>query len=263
MQLVVFTDLDGTLLDHDNYSYAAAQLALTRLKQAHTPLILASSKTAAEVAQLHAELELGKAPAIVENGAGIYDPCGETTEQNDQAYRDILRALDGLPQTLKSKFVGFSQLTVQEVSQLTGLSLKQSGLAKMRQYSEPGVWQGDEAELDKFLDALEDSHIKARRGGRFLTLSFGQTKADQMAQIAQAFNADKTVALGDAPNDIEMIQGADIGVIVRNDHGPNIPRLEGEALGAIWRTTQSGPNGWNTAILDILNNLNMSETGNE
>lgn len=39
-KLIVFTDLDGTLLDHDNYSWQEAKPALDRLKLKHGPVII-------------------------------------------------------------------------------------------------------------------------------------------------------------------------------------------------------------------------------
>ena len=70
-RVIVFTDLDGTLLDHESYGYAPALPLLSRLRAAGIPLILASSKTAAEIAPLRADLGFADCPAIVENGAGI------------------------------------------------------------------------------------------------------------------------------------------------------------------------------------------------
>jgi len=55
--LIVFTDLDGTLLDHHDYSYAAALPALQLLAQSNTPLIFNTSKTASEVEQLRTEMD--------------------------------------------------------------------------------------------------------------------------------------------------------------------------------------------------------------
>ncbi|MCE8458362.1 HAD-IIB family hydrolase, partial [Rhodovulum sulfidophilum] len=60
--LLIFTDLDGTLLDHETYSHAEAAPALTALRAAGVPVILASSKTAAEIAPLRAELGLSAHP---------------------------------------------------------------------------------------------------------------------------------------------------------------------------------------------------------
>ena len=48
-RLIVFTDLDGTLLDHDDYSFEAARPALAKLETLNIPVILTTSKTATEV----------------------------------------------------------------------------------------------------------------------------------------------------------------------------------------------------------------------
>ena len=56
-------------------------------------------------------------------------------------------------------------------------------------------------------------------------------------------------------NDVEMLEHATHGVIVRNDHGTPLPRLAGEETGAIRRTAQTGPTGWNAAVLALLQDL--------
>ncbi|MFQ5696467.1 MAG: mannosyl-3-phosphoglycerate phosphatase, partial [Terriglobia bacterium] len=48
-RLIVFTDLDATLLDHQTYSWAAAEPALRRLRLLGIPLVFCTSKTRAEV----------------------------------------------------------------------------------------------------------------------------------------------------------------------------------------------------------------------
>ncbi|MBY6118153.1 HAD-IIB family hydrolase [Mameliella alba] len=252
-KLVVFSDLDGTLLDHANYSFAPAQPALDALAARGIPLILATSKTAAEVAVLHEALSLGDWPAIVENGAGIYRP-GSTT--GDAApYAALRAALDSLPPDLRAPFRGFGDMSDAEVAEITGLAPEAAALARQRQHSEPGLWRGSDATRDEFLAALADMGIATRSGGRFLTLSHGRTKADGLREIAAELGAERTLALGDAPNDTDMLQAADLGVIVRNDHGPGIPRLPGEGQGTIRRTADPGPIGWNTAVLAILNDI--------
>ena len=252
-KLVVFSDLDGTLLDHANYSFAPAQPALDALAARDIPLILATSKTAAEVAVLHEALSLGDWPAIVENGAGIYRPG---RAGGDAApYVALRSALDALPPDLRAPFRGFGDMSDAEVAEITGLSPEAAALARQRQNSEPGLWQGDEAARQGFLDALAERGIATRSGGRFLTLSHGRTKADGLREIAAELAAERTLALGDAPNDTDMLQAADLGVIVRNDHGPGIPPLPGEAQGTIRRTARPGPEGWNAAVLAILNDI--------
>ena len=54
--MVVFTDLDGTLLDKKTYSFEAAREALTELRARNIPLIVVSSKTRAEIEPIRLEL---------------------------------------------------------------------------------------------------------------------------------------------------------------------------------------------------------------
>lgn len=250
MRLIVFSDLDGTLLDHQTYSAQAAQPALDRLQALGVPVILASSKTAVEIAQIQAQLGLEGLPAIVENGAALLQDGADNS-----AYLAIRKTLDALPSDLRQHYVGFGDLDVVGVAQLTGLPLPQAALAKTRNASEPGTWRGSEADLDKFLLLLGEHGISARRGGRFLTLSFGATKADRMRELIDASHADVSIALGDAPNDTEMIQLADYGVIVRNDHASPLPPMDGEVEGKIRRKQETGPEGWCEAVTQILNEL--------
>jgi mannosyl-3-phosphoglycerate phosphatase len=73
--MVVFTDLDGTLLDHETYSYSPALEALDLLERQRIPLILCSSKTRAEIELIQGNLRL-RHPFISENGGGVFMPRG-------------------------------------------------------------------------------------------------------------------------------------------------------------------------------------------
>ena len=70
---IIFTDLDATLLDHDSYSFEAAIPALNVIKEKEIPLILTSSKSLAEIAEVQNELGI-QHPFIVENGGAICLP---------------------------------------------------------------------------------------------------------------------------------------------------------------------------------------------
>ena len=252
-RLIIFSDLDGTLLDHRTYSFAAAAEALAALRARDVPLILASSKTAAEIAPLRAELGFTSCPAIVENGAGLLPPgeAGETGAGGD--YDRILNVLADIPASLRAAFRGFAEMTAQEVADVTGLSVEAAARARRRRFSEPGLWRGSDAERDAFVAALAKKGIAARMGGRFLTLSLGRSKADQMAAITAGIAADaRVMALGDAPNDAEMLTRADIGVVVANPAAPPMPALVPKPGGALYRTVAEGPAGWNAAVLAVL-----------
>lgn len=254
--LLVFTDLDGTLIDHDTYDWAPAKPALAALKTRSAGVVLASSKTAAEMSGLRTALGLSKWPAIVENGAGVLPPYVNEIAKANQ-YRDVLDILATVPNGLRAQFRGFGAATAAEVAAMTGLTPKAAALAKQRAFSEPGQWLGSDAQKSEFLEYLGTRGIATQQGGRFLTLSFGGNKVDQMRAIIGTHHPDHTIALGDAPNDVQMLEQADYGVVVANPHRPALPPLKGEAEGRILRTKAAGPEGWNTAILDLLDRLDL------
>lgn len=244
--LVVFSDLDGTLLDHETYSWEAARPALAALAQMGALLVLASSKTAPEIEALQQQMGLKGKPAIVENGAGLIGMGGTAPAE----YENLRAALEQVPN--RALFEGFGDMDVAGVAAATGLGSDAATLARTRSFSEPGLWHGTPAQEKAFITSLATHGIAARRGGRFLTLSFGKTKADRMADVMAQYGPAPTLALGDAPNDSEMLEAADHGVIIRNMHSVPLPHLKGEDEGRITRTTLAGPKGWNEAVFDRL-----------
>jgi mannosyl-3-phosphoglycerate phosphatase len=75
MRTVVFSDVDGTLLDQDSYSWSAAKSAVEHLKQRNIPCVLVTSKTRAEVERLREQMG-NNHPFIVENGGAAFVPRG-------------------------------------------------------------------------------------------------------------------------------------------------------------------------------------------
>lgn len=256
LSIVVFSDLDGTLIDHDTYRWDGATPALDTLKRIGAGIVLASSKTAAEIAVLQDDMGVTDWPAIVENGAGLILP-GNGKPEDNKPYLSLRHSLENLPDSLRKPFRGFGDMPVSELVKVTGLSAEFAALARQRNYSEPGLWNGTDAQLSEFLAALSKHGITARSGGRFLTLSYGQTKADRMIEIIKQYQPRHTVALGDAPNDVEMLRCADIGVVVANPSGKPVPAIENRPHGRIIRTTLPGPSGWNRAMLDIIAELGL------
>ena len=68
--MIIFTDLDGSLLNHEDYSFREALPALARIRRSAIPLIFVTSKTRGEVEILQQEMCI-REPFIVENGGGI------------------------------------------------------------------------------------------------------------------------------------------------------------------------------------------------
>ena len=263
---VIFTDLDGTLLDHYDYSHAAAQPALDWLHSRSIPVILTSSKTFPELKALAADLGL-EYPVIGENGAFIAWPTGfALTAPHDeekqgfrfkyfgQSYQEIEAVLHTLRENPRFRFSGFADWSVKELMQRTGLSEAAAIMAKEREASEPIRWQGHDAALADFRSALEAQGLRLVRGGRFYHVMGQTSKRRAMEWLnaaleAQRGNATFSIALGDGPNDLEMLEAADVSIVVANpDSDPVEPRAR-----QLIRTQAIGPAGWNEAIQQIRN----------
>lgn len=270
LPMVVFSDLDGTLLDHQTYAFDAALPALAALSARQIPLVLATSKTGAEVAPLRAALGAAHWPALVENGAGLLAPepsvVSETAGGTGRTARDlcahpthprIRAALDALPNKMRAQFNGFSDWGPAEVARRTGLPLPEAERACARDYSEPGIFEGDAIARAAFIDALAAHGVKAQSGGRFLTLTLGADKAQRMREALALLgfpnrSAVHVLALGDGENDIALLEAADAGVVVANPAHAPLPPLVGEREGRITRTKAIGPAGWNEVVLAAL-----------
>lgn len=250
--IAVFTDLDGTLLDHDTYRFDAALPAIEALRARGIPLVLASSKTEAEMEEIAAALRL-ETPMIVENGAGI----ARFGENEAAVYPRIRSLVESLPAEFAGRFTGFGDWSAAEVAEATGLSLDATVLARQRCFSEPGLWSGTEAEKQDFIAWLAEHGLTAVQGGRFFTIMPKGSKAQAMLRVIAAFHESYgkpifSVALGDAPNDLAMIETADLGIIVANPHHDPLPVTERERKGHILRSRLAGPAGWNETILAFL-----------
>ena len=70
---VIYTDLDGTLLDHHTYAFYAALETIKGLKDRGIPIIPCTSKTRPETESLMQAMGID-GPMIIENGAAIWVP---------------------------------------------------------------------------------------------------------------------------------------------------------------------------------------------
>ncbi len=269
--LLVVTDLDGTLLDHDTYSYEPALPALRRLQQANVPLILNTSKTLAEVESLQHELGLSHLPCIVENGSAVCFPMRSEIDNHElitlarrpvrlfgQSRGNILSVLHDLRSQQAYKFEGFADWTVRKLISLTGLGAEQATLAMDRHFSEPILWRDREERFQFFVQDLAQHGLICLRGGRFIHV-LGQCNKGQSALWLKQFYSTQSgqaialMALGDGDNDVAMLEIADYPVIIRSPAHP-APQL-GRALHEPMVSEALGPAGWNAAVMARLDTL--------
>jgi mannosyl-3-phosphoglycerate phosphatase len=267
--LLIFTDLDGTLLDHHSYSFTGAEEALQRLRQHCIPLILTSSKTRAELQTLQEKLGIND-PFIAENGGGVFIPSGYAMLDTDalEKFDDYCGKQFGRPYsyirtifaTIRSKYNirGFGDMTVEEVMAATGLSKTDALLARRRDFSEPFSFLA-EPRLQELKEEVADHGLTVTRGGRFYHLmAAGQDKGHAVTETTRLFQAgcrDKivTIGLGDAENDYSMLKVVDIRVLIPKPDGS----YENMALHGLRKSPYPGSKGWGEAMAAILDDFKL------
>jgi mannosyl-3-phosphoglycerate phosphatase family protein len=269
-QPVIFTDLDGTLLDYHTYSFTAALPALELIQEKNIPLIICSSKTRAEIERWREKLD-NSHPFVSENGGGIFIPrayfsdndlnaLAQRQEQTDAyavlilgtPYASLRRTLEELR---RDGFAvkGFGDMVVTEIAQLTELSPEEAALAKMREFDEPFVFSEGGTRRQTLLATVVEKGLHCIAGGRLLHLTGNNDKGKAVDILTQLyrkkFGEITTLALGDSPNDFPMLEHVDHPILVRNHQGehdssiqlPNLIKVEG-----------IGPEGWGKAVINFI-----------
>lgn len=261
--IVLFTDLDGTLLDHSTYSSDRAREALRRIGELDIPLVFCTSKTRAEVAYWRSRLG-NRHPFIVENGGALYIPDGYfPTDSRLQIHRDKYGVFefgtryDDLVDTLRQAsqetgcaILGFSDLNADEVSRRYGLPREQARLAKIREYDEP--FEILDPPGDELLAAIQRRGKHWTRGGRLHHITGHRGKAEGVSlltsQYHRMFGDLVTAGFGDGMNDLDFLSRVDVPVVIRSETAYKLAA----ALPLARVTTLPGPEGWNQAVLEII-----------
>jgi mannosyl-3-phosphoglycerate phosphatase len=262
--MVVFSDLDGTLLDHDSYDWHAAEPALRELRARNIPLVLISSKTLAEIAELRHAMELND-PVVAENGAfteipADYFPPTLEIRADTVARQALQRAFADIRAEHRYDCEAFYEMGDAGIAAATGLSLDEARLANRRYASEPILWRDTDTHLSEFAEQAAQRGLRCVRGGRFVHL-MGQTdKARALAALVDGYRSKwpgvevTSVALGDGPNDLCMLRAADIAVVIRGKHDHPMPLGDHPY---VLRPRPPGPQGWSQAIRYLLDLLKM------
>jgi len=266
--LLVFTDLDGTLLDHETYSFEPALPAIKTLKERNIPLIFCTSKTRAEIEMVRSQLQ-NNHPFISENGGAMFIPKGYfsrkfnfTREDPDylivefgtpySKLRDAIKKMRALTQ---GKVKGFGDLSFHEVAHLCRFSLDQAKLAKKREYDEPFRLE-DEAFKEKIQEIARRSNLNITQGGRFYHLTGQNDKGKAVLMLKNMYREKseklKTIAVGDSFNDLPMLKVVDFPILVKKPDGSHDPSIK---LDNMVLASGSGPTGWSDALLKLLDKL--------
>ncbi|MCX6624671.1 MAG: HAD-IIB family hydrolase [Acidobacteria bacterium] len=261
---LIFTDLDGTLLDHHSYSWEAARPALDRLKSRRVPWVLVTSKTRAEV-ELWRRVLGNKHPFIVENGGAAFLPDGclpGSVRAGGQRgayqvlewgtpYAELVASLEMASRSSQCRVRGFHEMTVEEVSTLCQLPPEQAALATQREYDEPFLIL-DPDRTGALLTAIEGQGRRWTRGGRFWHILGAHDKALAVRALGALFETAYgpviTIGLGEGLNDVAFLNSVATPILIRSADSAELKSRVPRGL----VTERPGPAGWNDAVLGII-----------
>jgi len=269
-KIIVFTDLDGTLLDHSTYSFYEAEEALELLREKGAPLVLCSSKSRDEIKVYRKKLSNNE-PFISENGGAIFIPEGygglkcEFDKIDDaylvieigSEYQTLVDAFEKIKKNTGTKVKSIAEFTIDEIVELTGLNREEAILAQKREYTLPFIIYGGEDNVKIIKNEILSSGLTYTEGARFVHLMGGNDKGKAVKILADIFKKNSpetriiTVGLGDSLNDLPMLEVVDKAFLVKKEAGNYEERIKVEDL--IY-ADGIGPVGWNKAVLGLFNN---------
>lgn len=263
---LIFTDLDGTLLDFDTYSFDGAKDVLSIIKEQNIPIVAVTSKTVSEVYKILNEINI-RHPFVVENGGGIFFPDdypGDFPRElkiNDyylvsfaQSAAEPVAVFNSICRTLGIGLKGFSQLTSNEIASLTGLSVENASKAKDRHFSEPFILPQNKSDLKRIKSLSRSYNYKIVVGGRFahlIPLNSGKGNAVKfLINFYQSLFPEASIhsiGLGDSPNDYDFLSVTNTSILIRNKG--KIPKLAKRT----WiKSQKNGVEGWAEELKKII-----------
>ena len=254
----VVSDVDGTLMDH-NYDLTPAKETIKLLQELSIPVILCTSKTAAEVKVIRKQLNLND-PYIVENGGAIY---GESlTKVNGEIilgekYETLENILSIISNEINYDLQPLNNISDQEATKLTGLKGHSLELMRDRHWSMPFLNPPENKE-DEINFCCKRFNVEIFRGNRMShMLSINSNKGKAINVLKKYSNNPniKIIGLGDSPNDLPLLLNSDYKIVIPSPNGPNLKLLD--KLSDHEYTLASDPNGygWKNEINKLIKKI--------
>lgn len=263
LKIIFLTDLDGTLLNFDNFSFEAIRADLLEFIKSGIDVIPVSSKTRPEMIKFCSALGVDL-PFIYENGAGFCSDA-KTNNQNDvilgRPVDELMQIWNAsIPVELKADCKFLSAMEIEECSTLLGLSGEPLALALVRSYTALLKFTGDKTALTLLNIYVERAGLTLQKGGRVFCLSGLHNKASFINRFRQKIPSQKIpgqkisdqrimdrpeniiIAFGDGNNDIPMLNAADFACIIPRPNGEHLPPDKITTKKII--ASQPAPLGW-------------------
>ncbi len=265
---VIFTDLDGTLLDKKTFHPGSALNTLQRCYQSDIPVIFVSAKTRVEIESIRSELD-NFHPFVSENGGGLYIPdnlfdrpagfshVGQYWVRcASETIAELRRALKEIADDLSIDIRNFSDMHPVEIAAITGLDHIRAKLAGQREFDEPFQIVDETPEkIEAVIAQIVNRGYRHTEGGILHHITGNFNKGETLENLKHLYENDnpsvKFIGLGDAFNDIPMLKIVDHPFLVRKNDG-SVEQVDG--LDKLKVTSGIGPDGFVEAIEPFLGN---------
>ena len=253
-QIIIFTDLDGSLLNKDTFMFDEIEDYFRELISKGIKIIPNSSKTKAELSDLNKQYNLDLS-FIAENGSSIYGlnlihknlperiSLSRSADQIYEIYNENVSS------DLKKKITFIMKLKSKEQNEIFGLPLNKMMLAIKRDHSIPIQFNGTEIEKNEFVKIINDSGLTVQTGGRVMNICDNVNKSEAMSKTIELINKEIdneliTIGVGDNQNDIDMLKKSDYACLVKNNSfDSSLVNIDN-----LIKSTEPSPKGWADVI---------------
>lgn len=270
---VVFSDIDGTLIDIFTGQFNTTVKFVNQLREYGIPLVLCSSKTEAEQIELRRMANVSD-PFIVENGGAVFIPLGyfESMPNYESKYsvietgnfqiielgkpaNQIRSELQKIRASSQFKFKSLSDLSIDEISIVTKMPADAVSRMIQRKYGETIVEIKND-DLPGFVTKVQDFGLKVIFGGRFFDITGGNDKGTAVKILLdlyrRKYGGDVVFfGIGDSKNDESMLKFVDFPMLVQRPDG-TWHDLKVDGLNKL---NGIGPDGWILGFNKIINYL--------
>lgn len=265
--IVVFTDPDGTLLEHHMHPCVQAVEGVEFLADHSVPIVLCSSRTRAELELIQQAFHF-RHPFISENGGAVYLPRGYFSSSSSPAtmsgydviafgrpHHQVVETLLRTAETLGIEVRDFNGMSVQEVASECGLALADARLAQLREYGEPfRILASDLAVHSRLFNGLRRAGLRCVNGGRFHHVSSGADVRRSVRTLTSLYRQQSgdvlTVGISAGITDPSFLREVDVPIVVQNTDVDTALVLRKVPMARV--TSTAGSLGWAEAILSVV-----------
>ena len=269
--IFIFTDLDGSLLNHNNFDFKEIKSFILKCLDKGIKIIPNSSKTKNEI-ELFCDQLGEKLPYILENGAAIHNlnllnsnfKLKNNSLVLSRSINEILEIFNTkVPVEFQKRCIFIKDMTKDEQKRTLGLNDKYLPFALNRDYSIPLIFNGPLSLSNEFSLFLKSLGLKLHEGGRVFNICDDCSKGFAMKSIVEKLKIQSnaspyTIVIGDSPNDISMLEQSDQPCIIPLPNRDNLIDLEMKNL---LRAKKCAPKGWEEVVISSLKKINVNLVG--